>query len=484
MAIVYLGDTASGSSSSLTGVPLDDAWIHFNYAKNFFRHGPFTYNPGDFQTGSSSPLWTLVLAVFHLVPNVSIVVTAKALGMAMHIGSSVLVYAIARRILGHHLLALAALLFWALHPHLAYFMFSGMEVSLSVLLTLLLIWRSLEDAPPVELGVLSGLTVLARPENVVVTLVAGLVLLARRPRRAAVLAYPGAALVVLSPWLLYAWAVSGSVLPSTAGKLHPMTVGGEQWTKLWGYISHHPLLSSPLLAALMLAGLASGMKHLGTERRPRLFLLVPLLIIPAFLCVHTIPTTFNPYDTRYTAILEPYYMLALLMGLESVRVLVRDRAPLRRTFQRALGIAAGLLLLLFAAALVIENLVLADRLSWDTASIDRQHVAVGKWIATNLPATATVGVNDAGAIAYFSRSTQRVRDLFGLNNLALERAYADPYEFMKREEIRYLAIYEPWFPELREHAVVVERFKTTLLHNTSAGHHTLTVFEVVRYLPE
>jgi hypothetical protein len=45
-------------------LPLDDSWIHLSYAKNLLRCGYFTYNPGEIETGATSPLWALVLAAF------------------------------------------------------------------------------------------------------------------------------------------------------------------------------------------------------------------------------------------------------------------------------------------------------------------------------------------------------------------------------------------------------------------------------------
>src|SRR5690606_3109071 len=39
--------------------PLDDAWIHLAYAKSLRLGDGLSYNPGDWETGASSPLWVL-----------------------------------------------------------------------------------------------------------------------------------------------------------------------------------------------------------------------------------------------------------------------------------------------------------------------------------------------------------------------------------------------------------------------------------------
>ena len=44
------------------GVPLDDAWIHFQFARNISQGYGFSFNPGQPTPGSTAPLWTILLA--------------------------------------------------------------------------------------------------------------------------------------------------------------------------------------------------------------------------------------------------------------------------------------------------------------------------------------------------------------------------------------------------------------------------------------
>ena len=65
--------------------PLDDSWIHLHFARNLAEGRGFSYNPGVPVSGSTAPLWTLVLggvfAVFGSAPGL-----AKALGIAAALG--------------------------------------------------------------------------------------------------------------------------------------------------------------------------------------------------------------------------------------------------------------------------------------------------------------------------------------------------------------------------------------------------------------
>ena len=44
------------------GFPLDDSWIHLQFARNLAHGAGLSYNPGDLVTGSTAPLWTALLA--------------------------------------------------------------------------------------------------------------------------------------------------------------------------------------------------------------------------------------------------------------------------------------------------------------------------------------------------------------------------------------------------------------------------------------
>src|SRR6476646_2265707 len=66
------------------GFPLDDSWIHLQFARNLARGLGLSYNPGHLVTGSTAPLWTALLSLLFLLPG-SVVVWTKALGIARHL---------------------------------------------------------------------------------------------------------------------------------------------------------------------------------------------------------------------------------------------------------------------------------------------------------------------------------------------------------------------------------------------------------------
>src|SRR5439155_919435 len=63
------------------GFPLDDSWIHLQFARNLAEGAGFAYNPGVPVAGSTAPLWTLLLGAAVRVGGARLLV-AKLLGVA------------------------------------------------------------------------------------------------------------------------------------------------------------------------------------------------------------------------------------------------------------------------------------------------------------------------------------------------------------------------------------------------------------------
>jgi predicted membrane-bound mannosyltransferase len=49
------------------GFPLDDSWIHQTYARNLALRGEWAFRPGIPSAGSTSPLWSTLLALGFLL---------------------------------------------------------------------------------------------------------------------------------------------------------------------------------------------------------------------------------------------------------------------------------------------------------------------------------------------------------------------------------------------------------------------------------
>lgn len=225
-----------------TGVDfsLDDAWIHLAYGKSLKLLEGLSYNPYDFETGSSSPLWVIILSLVPWGSNAMLV--SKVIG--------VFCFALSIFVLGKILekwlpsLTVHSRFFLLLTGVLAPLQIqgsvSGMSVSLASLLVLLALYYSSEN-DDLKSSTLVFLSVATRSELVVFWVIwSGLRWLKSRETKQLT---PGiAACLSLGFWMLYCFNVSGYWFPNTKY----VKALGQGFHSLM-YFSHRYVWEEPIL---------------------------------------------------------------------------------------------------------------------------------------------------------------------------------------------------------------------------------------------
>ena len=148
------------------GFPLDDAWIHLQIARNLSVGAGFSLNPHEPISLSTAPLWTLLVALLHLLPC-DIVAAVKTAGALLLFSNAVMASCLAQRMgLGRGWALLAGLVV-GLTPRFLWASQSGMEILLYALLAtggLVLHIRAFATGPSWGATALWSLATLARPE--------------------------------------------------------------------------------------------------------------------------------------------------------------------------------------------------------------------------------------------------------------------------------------------------------------------------------
>src|SRR5271155_1067718 len=109
--------------------PLDDAFIHLQYARGLAGGHFFEYVAGEgYSSGATSLLWPVLLAPFHAIGlrDVSLLWAAWLFGTVAHAGVIVESYRLTHRLAGAAA-ALGAAAMCALFGAFAWFAWSGME---------------------------------------------------------------------------------------------------------------------------------------------------------------------------------------------------------------------------------------------------------------------------------------------------------------------------------------------------------------------
>ena len=403
------------------GFPLDDSWIHLQFASRLAAGDGLSFNPGVPMPGSTAPLWTCLLALGFVLPGGPLLWT-KLFGVLFYVLGAHAAERLAAELgLGRGLRWLAAAATAATH-WLVWSALSAMEVPLFTFLALwgliLHIRERRSGGPPRSLAVLAA-ACLSRPEGYLLLVLAGLDrLVAARFgglrssggwRATAELV--GLCVLVLLPTLVFYNAVGGSPLPTTfAVKTTPL----DDLLPSLRYLRVVLGLLFEAQPVLLLAAGAGALRlaeRLGTERDagllPALWLLGQPLAYAVLAAEEGAPVVGN--FGRYFFPLFPVVVVLGLLGLETAAGRLRESLPerLRRP------VLAGL-----AALVLVPQLwgiaVGSARYSQTVANVEESDVRAARWMAGWLPPEALLAVQDIGAIKFFLPN--RVLDLVGIVN--------------------------------------------------------------------
>ena len=192
--------------------PFDDTFITFRYAANLASGKGFVYNAGEHVLGTTSPLWTAILAAASAV-GIPLATVAVVVALAADAAAALLLMQLLVRLeLVRGVAFAGALLFACTFDYLSLAR-SGMETSVFVLLVI----AALEAASRERTAsacLYASLASLARPEGLILLAVlAAVCWLQPSPRR--VIAGAAVVLVVLGAWTAFATGYFGSAVPQS-----------------------------------------------------------------------------------------------------------------------------------------------------------------------------------------------------------------------------------------------------------------------------
>ncbi len=440
-------------SRGSTGFPLDDAWIHQTYARNWAETGQLAYVVGLPSAGSTAPLWTLLLSIAYRL-QIDPYLWTMLLGVVTLAISAWLLSRLADRLLHASrrsvvswLVGLACVLEW----HLIWAAASGMETLLFIVLALALIDRLWADSSGWIIGVLGGLLVLTRPEGLLlIALALGVMLASRRSGRAGlieVVKAGGAFLIVLAPGAYFNLQASGSIFPNTFYAKQSEYAELMSTLPIW-LNSIGNMLIAPLAGGLLLLipGLLWWMidKRRDWRKRERWIGWLPLVWMFAHVAVYALRLPVSYQHGRY---LLPIIPIVLLYGIVGT-VLLLDGVKARST-KPAARLLRRVYALTIAVVFVVYVPIGALAFATDVAIINGEMVVVAKWLAANTPPGATIAAHDIGAIGYFTR--RPILDLAGLISpevIPFIRDEAQLGQWMQAKGAYYFVTFPRWYPQL------------------------------------
>lgn len=324
---------------------IDDSYITYRYARNILAGNGFVYNPGQPIQGTTTPLYTLIMAGMGFLfggtqadfPTLSYIFNALADGL-----TCLLILSIGRKTKAIFA-GYGSSLVWVIAPYSVTFAIGGLETSLFVLLLTAAAWAYLTGKMKV-LALTSALALLTRPDAILllvpIALAWGWQIIHKKSsiHLSEILIFSIPVLL----WYGYAWLTFGNPLPhSVQAKLIAYRL--EPYSAMIRLIQHY---ATPFLEHILLTTKWIG---IGIILYPFLFLLgarkivatqkalLPWLIYPwLYFLAFSIP---NPLIFRwYLTPPLPAYFFGILFGAELILLKVIRNSP-KPLLQKALPIA-------------------------------------------------------------------------------------------------------------------------------------------------
>jgi hypothetical protein len=489
-------------------VPLDDAYIHFQYARALAEGRFFAFQPGEgYTSGATSLLWPAMLAPFYLLGlrDTAIIWAAWLWGWLFLGLLAVEVKRLAAPLVGD-LGGVGAAGITLLFGGYTWFAASGMEVSplaytLALSARLGAAWaeRPEERTPALRNRLLAVaiLGPLVRPEGMVASALVLAVLLAFAPSRSSTQAEKirtrsWALLTLLGPllpplinrlltghfsttttqvkWMgLNPYYGGPNFWGSTRGNLDTFfkfLLDGREWSAIFIPAGSFPVAMGAL-ASILYAGARTGRW-------------VRAALVLALAAGMALPTTYLSFLWNRLRYLWPF-AFAWAIGLACLGRAVADLAATIRPRYAV----AGLLLTGAMGGMLGHHLPWTmDDVAQSASAIHRQQVHLGRWAREHLPAGSRIGVNDTGAIAYFSG--HKVFDVVGLTTPREARYWVagpgsryEHYERLHRQDPAQLPTHFIVYPHWMACDAVLGRelHRATVTDQSILGGVTMVVHE-------
>ncbi|WP_143306696.1 hypothetical protein [Chitinophaga vietnamensis] len=461
--------------SRLTGgmfcYSLDDAFIHMAVAKNFGLHGVWGITPDAFGSASSSPLYTVLLALLFRIG-----VHSYLVALFINVGAAFLLLFSVNRLLEKYNMpsrarTIVLLLLIFLLP-LQVLVITGMEHVLHLWFALLFLQSVAELAQATKAttrqilacSAFAALMVSARFEGLFMLGTACLLLCYYRKWRPAVII----GVIAIAPLCLFGLLSvlhGGAILPNSVLLKGSGSAGlGQRLQEILVYRLMYG--NNTMMNLFQKEKLFAGIPSISGTAVVRLIVIVPLLVLLAktkeddkrnggaiimgvifsISCILHLGLAAVGWMFRYEA-----YLIGLALIISSI--LLYQQWPVYKATIGQFGWPRRIILLALVyfvcSPLIVRTLAGYRFMHRACRNIYEQQYQMGLFLNKYYPGV-TVAANDVGAVSFLSGS--RIIDIWGLGNNAIAKSrlkgdYSAAWllQFLQQEHTKIAVIYNDWY---------------------------------------
>ena len=469
------------------GVPLDDVWIHFRFAENFAGGNFYQYNIGEPTPGTTSPLWVIILSIPFLISSNLFLFYALFVSSVFFLLALIELYRLCLSLGFDGVYSLFITLLTMLSGRLLWSSLSGMEITLFCLLSVLIFRNHLKEVETgkitIATGLLLGIAANTRPETY---LLAGIyyltsLMLLRGNLKENASRFLSSFVIfaaLLVPYPVFSYIHTGGFLPST----YEGQVGIFKFIPNFTYLVETGKLfvkDNLLIVFLWFIAMGYFVYTVFTKKIDKKFLLINLWVILLPL-VSSVAAPNWRHHGRYLIPLIPFINIVSIYILRKIHQYFRNKEFKKYILLRKATIA---LVLIFS---INSAVIFASALGWNVENINSQQVKIGNWLKTNLPGEKAFGMNDIGAIGFFTdkyvvdMAGLVTPDVFKFQKMSYEDGAKALLKFLKSKDVNYIIIYPDWYEYIMENysKSFEQVYSARLTNNTICGGIEMFVYKI------
>jgi len=446
-------------------IVLDDSFLMFSIAKNIASGNGITYNGID-KTNGFQPLWTFLIVPVYMITN-DIYLTVNLIlliSTVLNTLTVLLVFNFTKRIFNRNTALVAAALY-GLNPFVMFQTLSGMEIVLYIFLLMSTlyfytkIYNRINFKNMAVLGILAGLTILARMDGLFLCIAIGLHLLWTKRKKFFEVLKVGViagitALLVVMPWFLWSYLNFGTIVQSSEIARYNLGHGIFPYSDL-----KEPKTLSQTFSMItenFIRTIGSILNQLGIFR-------FDLDVITILLCVFIFTTLLASVKYVKKMFVPIIYIILLILfyNLYLWGIQVRYMTPIIPLI--TIMMSAGLVsiaknktkVIITVLIVALFMLMINGLQQWEQGYFawSTELYKDALWIKENIGENESVGVFSCGIHTYFSG--KHVVDLDGVVNFKAIEAQEkkDVINYMKSENISV------WVESVYFNKTVTERYE-------------------------
>lgn len=444
-------------TNNINGFPLDDPWIHLTFAKNLVQYQSFSYFKNDMVTaGSTSPLYTLILAGFYIVFKNEMILS-YALGLIFLIVSTIFFLKIS--LLDFSKETIYAILISVIlisDKWINFISVSGMETTMFILV-LLLTTYFYKKRNAVAFAVFFALILWTRPDGIAFIGALAIdyficIYLSKSDNEMILFSkkeFLKIGIIIASLFAIYFGMnlyLSGSLLPNTYNaKLAYYSPefrsrGDFFKNEVWNYFTTG---SYGIVMVGFLAGILFSISNLFKKRYDARLLYIAFIFALVFIYWYKLPYAHR--FGRYMMPLIPFFILTSGLGF-------RDLFKLAGKYFNSRSVAIGSTILVLTITLIFSVKNYFGNISsyaFECKYINDRQVEAAKWIKENTKEEDIIATHDVGAIGFYS--DRKIIDIAGLVTPELITKISDQNyvsymtDFINKSNVTYVAFLREWY---------------------------------------